>query len=912
MKRGVSGLRDCRRSFPGLWPAFLALAGLASIAVLALALPAEAGGVPEYLGNDLVVSAGAPQVYANRTLVVAGNVTVQAGGVLELRNSTVLLNLTANGSKALTVEPTGTLRVLDLDGSSSTAGDRSVVGSADPGLRYTARFKAGANVLFRASTLSGFGFSLAGPGLLIEAANVTFKDSSLESYVFLRVERVSPVFDGVLFSSDGTGSNYFFGSDAALDNCTFQRHFVALSAGDGSALRVSNALVADTTFSFALNGSTLTVSGAAVNNSTSGVFLTNGSLATFTDVDFDPARATFGDNSSELRASRTFFVRVLNLASEGVRNATVTLRDSANLTLATLNTAATGVVGPATLRAFTLNATGRADLANYTAAAVKGAFFDSRAFSALVEPSVLTLILPSNIDPRLTLVEPAAGAALLAGVPALFEVNVTDPDSTPGGVTVSWVSSLAGPLGAGTSLPVTLPEGLQTIEVEARDGAEGYRRLEFTVTVESGQADTVAATSGGLTFNATVWKTSRGSVGALIGAPPSPPALIAGPGFELHSASGTLVWGWALLEVPFNESGLPHGTFAENLTLAHFSAGVWSQVAGAAVNLSRGVLVANISATLGLGWFAVVAVKGDNLPPEVPDAPRLSAVVGVPFTFDVDAVDTPGDTLTFALVSPPSWISVDTQTGLLAGTPGPQDRGLVVLKLSVTAPWGASASRGVELFVSGVALNGPPRLINARVAPIEPVEREAVTIEVTYVDGDDDLPLFVEVLIDGTPQAMDPVELADINATDGKRFTFTAVLAVGAHNISFRTNDGAPGHADVRLAGGDLVVVPDTLRTLNNWVLALLASIAATLVLVVYVRARAPNVEKKRQAPTPEDRVELLSGAALKPIPPQPKLAKPAPEREADLAGEAEALAAQAEKDAESGRAALRPEEKKE
>lgn len=883
----------------------MGLSVLAFLAVLAGALPALAGGPPEYVSSDLVVSAGAPQVYTNRTLVVSGNVTVQAGGVLELRNTTVLINLTANGSKVLTVESTGTLRVLDLDAAASTAGDRSVVGSAEAALRFTARFKAGANVLVRASTLSGFGYSLAGPGLLIEAANVTFKDASLESYVFLRVEGVSPVFDGVLFAGDGTGSNYFFRSNATLENCTFRRHFVAISAADGSALRVSNALVADTAFSFALNGSTLSVSGATVNNSSSGVFLTNGSRALFTDVEFDPARATFGDNASDLRASRAFVVRVLNLASEGVRNATVTLRDFANVTVANLNTAAVGLVGPTSLLAFTMDATGRVDIANYTATAQKGAFLDSRGFSALLEPSPITVVLPSNIDPRLTLLEPSAGAVLLSGVPALFEVNVTDPDSTPGGVTLSWVSSLAGPLGSGVSLPLSLPAGAQTIEVEARDAADGFRRLVFNVTVELGQAERVFATGGGLAFNATVWKTSRGSVGALLGTPPTPPALIAGPGFELHAASGGLVWAWAVLEVPFNESGLPYGTFAENLTLAHFAGGVWTVVPGASVNLSRGLVFANVTAAEGLGWFALVAVKGDNLPPEVPEYPRLSAVVGTPFAFDIDAVDTPGDTLTFVLIGAPSWIGIDPQTGVLAGTPGAPDRGLLVLNLSVGDQWGANASARLEVFVSGVAANQPPRLINARALPAEAVDREAVTIQVTYVDPDDDLPLFVEVVIDGTAQAMDPADLADINATDGKHYTFTALLPVGRHNVSFRTNDGAPGHADVRLGANDVVVVADTLRALNNWFLALFASIAATLVLVVYVRARAPKGEKKRPGETPEDRVELLEGALLKPIPPQPKIAKAGPAREADLAREADDRAAQAEKDAKKGRAEL-------
>src|SRR5882762_11636406 len=81
---------------------FLAMAAL-GLALL-LAGPVSGGGPPEYIGSDYTVGAGESQILENRTLVISGNVTVATGGSLELRNSSLLLDLSSNGSLALTVQ----------------------------------------------------------------------------------------------------------------------------------------------------------------------------------------------------------------------------------------------------------------------------------------------------------------------------------------------------------------------------------------------------------------------------------------------------------------------------------------------------------------------------------------------------------------------------------------------------------------------------------------------------------------------------------------------------------------------------------------------------------------------------------------------------------------------------------------
>jgi len=872
---------------------------------------AQAGGTPEYVGSDYTVGPGETRVLENRTLVISGNILVEAGGTIELRNSTLLLNLSVNGSRTLRVEAGGTLRALDLDGSGQTAGDRSLVGSSDPARRYTAHFPAGANVLFRGSAISGFGYSLVAPGLLIQSDNVTFEEASLEAYVYLRVEGASPRFEGTFFSGDGTGTNRFYGSSSALRNCTLSRHFVALSANDGSSLELAGALVRDSVFSFAVNGSSLRVTGAIVNNSSSGVYLTNGSIAVFTDVQFDPAAVFVDDVASSLSSLRTFTFWVRNGAAEGVRNATVTVRDGSAALVAAGNTGASGTFGPIALRAFAINATQRTDDANYTVTATKLAENTSSAFSALVEPTPVALLVLSNIDPRLELLSPSSGAVLLAGVAELFAVNASDPDGTAGGVLVSWRSSRQGPLGSGASIPVALVEGWHTIEVEARDQADGYRLVTFNVTVEAGRLETVSTRDGGLWYNASVWKTSRGSLGITPYDRAGAPLLSVGKAVLLHATSGVIVWEWAILELSYDNASLPHGTSEANLTALRWPAGAGSGEPGlpvaAVVDTARHVVVLNISRAEGLGSFLLLAHKGLNVAPLITEPPTLSAVVGLPFAFTVEAVDTPGDAFTFALVGGPPWLSLDADTGLLSGTPLVSDRGLALVTVSCTDEFGAIAAGPIRVFVSGTTENRPPQLVNPRISPTAPVDGDRVRLEVTFFDADGDLPLFIEAVVDGTAHAMDAAVLMDINTTDGKAYAFEQAFSAGLHNISFRTSDGAPGHADTVAEGPALAVVTEPLRALNNWFLALLASVAATLALYLYVRSRAPAKAAKAPRETPEERATFLQGAALKPIPPQPPIVRKSVDPEEALAREAEESAKDAARSEASAAGKLAP-----
>ena len=76
----------------------------------------------------------------------------------------------------------------------------------------------------------------------------------------------------------------------------------------------------------------------------------------------------------------------------------------------------------------------------------------------------------------------------------------------------------------------------------------------------------------------------------------------------------------------------------------------------------------------GLGQPAVSLVRGapppPNNPPVISGSPATTTVeIGTPWTFTPTASDPDGDVLTFSVSGQPSWMSFNSSTGLLSGTP---------------------------------------------------------------------------------------------------------------------------------------------------------------------------------------------------------------------------------------------------
>jgi hypothetical protein len=65
-----------------------------------------------------------------------------------------------------------------------------------------------------------------------------------------------------------------------------------------------------------------------------------------------------------------------------------------------------------------------------------------------------------------------------------------------------------------------------------------------------------------------------------------------------------------------------------------------------------------------------------NSPPVISGSPNTSLVVGTAWSFTPKASDPDGDPLTFSITGRPSWMSFNSSTGRLSGTPGSSSVGV--------------------------------------------------------------------------------------------------------------------------------------------------------------------------------------------------------------------------------------------
>jgi hypothetical protein len=70
-----------------------------------------------------------------------------------------------------------------------------------------------------------------------------------------------------------------------------------------------------------------------------------------------------------------------------------------------------------------------------------------------------------------------------------------------------------------------------------------------------------------------------------------------------------------------------------------------------------------------LGAFSITVSAAANTPPSISGTPATAATVGTPYLFQPAASDANGDTLAWTIENRPSWLTFNTATGRLSGTP---------------------------------------------------------------------------------------------------------------------------------------------------------------------------------------------------------------------------------------------------
>jgi formylglycine-generating enzyme required for sulfatase activity len=96
---------------------------------------------------------------------------------------------------------------------------------------------------------------------------------------------------------------------------------------------------------------------------------------------------------------------------------------------------------------------------------------------------------------------------------------------------------------------------------------------------------------------------------------------------------------------------------------------------------------------------------------------------------------------------------------------------------------------GLSNVVSATTITGnaPPVLRDEAVSPLGGTVDSLFVFEITYEDGDGDAPAVAEVRIDGAGYAM---TFVSGSVTTGARYRYETMLAIGAHERSYRFSDG--------------------------------------------------------------------------------------------------------------------------
>ncbi len=185
-----------------------------------------------------------------------------------------------------------------------------------------------------------------------------------------------------------------------------------------------------------------------------------------------------------------------------------------------------------------------------------------------------------------------------------------------------------------------------------------------------------------------------------------------------------------------------------------------------------------------------------NNPPRITSTPIETAELNEPYTYELEAIDPDGDTLTWdALVIKPSGMTLDTAStpAKLSWNPA-TPLGTYLVSVNVRDSADATAEQTFTITVSNDGANHPPQFIT------EPIRRAVAGRKYTYLaearDPENDTPIDFEILspIPGTPDhAMTVSQETD---TEGKVEWMTEEDDAGWHDVVLRASDDLDYWAD--------------------------------------------------------------------------------------------------------------------
>jgi hypothetical protein len=101
-----------------------------------------------------------------------------------------------------------------------------------------------------------------------------------------------------------------------------------------------------------------------------------------------------------------------------------------------------------------------------------------------------------------------------------------------------------------------------------------------------------------------------------------------------------------------------------------------------------------------------------NHAPQITTSPLLNATAGANYSYDVDASDADGDTLTYGLTVYPTGMTIDAQSGRISWTPAADQTGTQAVNVAVADAKGGSDSQSYTVTVVSAGLATVPNLVN--------------------------------------------------------------------------------------------------------------------------------------------------------------------------------------------------------
>ncbi|MEJ2590210.1 MAG: putative Ig domain-containing protein, partial [Candidatus Thiodiazotropha sp.] len=179
--------------------------------------------------------------------------------------------------------------------------------------------------------------------------------------------------------------------------------------------------------------------------------------------------------------------------------------------------------------------------------------------------------------------------------------------------------------------------------------------------------------------------------------------------------------------------------------------------------------------------FDVLVEDAPNQLPTITSTPLSTATEGAAYSYDVNASDADGDTLSYSLTTAPAGMVIDSASGLIAWTPSTAQVGSQAVTVQVSDGKGGTDAQSFTIVVDA-APNSPPTIDSTPVTTA--TEGAAYGYDVNATDADGDT---LSYSLTAAPAGM------AIDAASGLISWTPSAAQVGSQNVTVQVSDGNGG-----------------------------------------------------------------------------------------------------------------------